>query len=53
VPIDRLKPAEGGGGGGAMPPLTEATSILLVVDLTNAQPGAQGLVTVTELAAAR
>jgi hypothetical protein len=50
VPIDRLKPADSRD---PLPPLAEATSILFVADLTNARPGAQGRVTVTDLATGR
>jgi hypothetical protein len=43
VPLDRLRPE---GAAGARPPISEATSLLLVVDLTNAAPGAGGSFTV-------
>lgn len=39
LPLASLRPADGVG---TLPPVTEATSLLLVVDLTNARPGEQG-----------
>jgi hypothetical protein len=39
IPLARLRPADGPG---ALPPLARASSLLLVVDLTNASPGADG-----------
>ena len=39
IPVDRMHPADGPG---ARPPASRATSLLFVVDLTNAAPGTEG-----------
>ena len=49
IPVAALRPAESGA---AMPPVTRATSLLLVVDLINTAPGAQGSLILTELSLA-
>lgn len=46
VPLARLRPAEGAG---PRPPLDRATSLLFVVDLTNARPGAKGTLTLGDV----
>jgi hypothetical protein len=46
IPLGRLKPAEPGG---TRPALSRATSLLFVVDLVNASPGATGTLTLTKL----
>ncbi|HXW08162.1 MAG TPA: hypothetical protein VD833_23225 [Vicinamibacterales bacterium] len=50
IPIDRLQPYQPGTG---TPERSEVTSILLVVDLTNAHPGFEGRLQVSDLALAR
>jgi hypothetical protein len=39
IPVDRMRPADGPS---ARPPASRATSLLFVVDLTNAAPGTEG-----------
>ena len=46
IPIARLRPADGPG---QQPPSSRATSLLFVIDLTNAVPGARGSVTVSDV----
>jgi hypothetical protein len=46
IPIARLRPADGPG---EQPPSGRATSLLFVIDLTNAVPGARGGVTVSDV----
>jgi hypothetical protein len=51
VPLSSLVSAEPGGG--ARPDFRQATSILFVVDLTNARPGDRGTVRISDLVFAR
>jgi hypothetical protein len=46
IPLARLRPADGPG---PLPPVTRASSLLLVVDLTNASPGAEGSLAISGL----
>jgi hypothetical protein len=46
IPIAELRPADGPG---ALPSTSRATSLLLVVDLTNSVPGARGDLTIRDL----
>jgi hypothetical protein len=46
IPIDRMRPADGPGN---RPPAARASSLLFVVDLTNAAPGAAGRFSVAEV----
>lgn len=46
IPLERLRPE---GASGARPSLGEATSLLFVVDLTNAAPGADGQFTISDV----
>jgi hypothetical protein len=50
IPFDKLRQA---GAAGPLPPLTRAHSLLLVVDLTNAAPGAKGSFTIRDVAFGR
>lgn len=50
VPLDRLRPADAPG---PRPPISSAGSLLFVVDLTNAKPGAAGEFAVREVGATR
>ncbi len=47
IPIESMRPAEAPR---QMPPLSTATSLLVVVDLTNARPGEQGSFTLADAA---
>jgi hypothetical protein len=56
IPLEALRPATGAPGLRSAPPrpsLARATSLLLVVDLTNAVPGAEGAFTLSEIAFVR
>jgi hypothetical protein len=46
IPIAKLRPADGAG---PMPPSSRATSLLLVIDLTNAVPGSLGDLIVSDV----
>lgn len=46
IPLDRLRPADASG---PRPPLSRSGSLLFVVDLTNAKPGAEGEFEVREV----
>jgi len=46
VPVDRMRPADGPG---TMPVASRATSLLFVIDLTNAVPGAEGSFTLENI----
>ena len=46
IPMSRLRPADGPG---PLPPITRASSLLLVVDLTNAAPGSEGSLVISAL----
>ena len=50
LPLASLRPADGPG---PQPPATRATSILFVVDLTNAVPGSDGSFTISDLSLLR
>jgi hypothetical protein len=50
IPLDGLRPA---GTAGPLPPLSRLQSVLFVVDLTNAAPGASGSFTLREVAFGR
>jgi hypothetical protein len=46
IPVAQLRPAEGPG---QQPSSSRATSLLLVIDLTNAVPGARGSLNVSDV----
>jgi hypothetical protein len=51
IPVSELVPADGPDA--SRPDFRQATSLLLVIDLTNARPGASGWVRVTDVSFAR
>jgi hypothetical protein len=52
VPVSSLRPMDPGGPAGR-PSLADAATLLFVVDLTNATPGARGSLTLTDVALSR